>query len=162
MTRTVRRQLGLLLAAATTVVFVGWASYALSRWTPSVVDADRIAAVEVWLHYEVDKSGEASGPARMLARCDNPAAIRELLVAMARPEAAPQHKCGFPGRFVFVRKDGERATVEFVPGHDPRFYEFGHRDELARVPRAEFLAAVKDLGVADFPLECQKPLSPLP
>lgn len=157
MPRTSRR-VRLWLIALVVLIAAGVVLYVLrGPWTPTLADADRVAAVEVWLA----PWGEERTPPVLLARAEDPAAIRRLLASMEPGEPAPPHKCGDRGWFVFVRRDGNRARVPWLPGHNPDFYEVRPPGAWNRVPRSEFLAAVKEIGVKEFPVDCMKPGEPL-
>ncbi|MFO0852096.1 MAG: hypothetical protein U0871_29945 [Gemmataceae bacterium] len=145
---------------------VGWWAYTrFGPWTPTLADADRITAVEVWIDYDWDER-ENSQPKRLLARSEHPVAIRRLLEAMAPAEPTPAHKCGYMGRIVFTRTDGNRMEIPYLPGHSRDWYEllppFRPALTYMRVPKPAFLAAMKGLGVNELPLECGKGAKPLP
>ena len=149
-----------ILAAVGLAIAAGVGYWRLSPWTPTPDDADRIVAVEVWLDrwYEND---EQPVPPRRLARCEDRETIRKLLNAMIPAGDARPHKCGDRGWFLFTRSDGKTAQVYFLPGHTTSEYELRPPGTWVRVPRAEFLAAVKALGVTEFPLDCLKSPEPL-
>jgi hypothetical protein len=44
--------------------------------------------------------------------------------------------------------------LRYLPGHHPEWYEFRYGGKLYRVPQAEFVAAMRRLGV-EVPLKCQ-------
>lgn len=160
--RTRRRLLWMLAALAALVALVGFTRYRYGPWTPTAETADQVAAVEVWLE---SYSDEGRPLERLLARSEDPEAIRGLLRAMTPVTDVPAHKCGNSGRIEFVRKDGNRYTVGYLPGHNPDGYELvrpGDRAGWVRVPKPGFLAAVKAVGVTEFPVECGKPAAALP
>lgn len=148
------------------VLAVGWWAFdRFGPWMPTLADADQIVAVEVWLDYDWEEA-ENSRPKRLLARTEDPAAIRRLLEAMAPAEPTPMHKCGYMGRMVFTRSDGNQMEIPYLPGHSQDWYElqppFRPALTYTRVPRPAFLAAMKGAGVTELPLECGKGAKPLP
>src|SRR5688572_7489024 len=114
MTRRTRRLLGMLVAVVVLAAVVGFLRLRFGPWTPTAETADQVAAVEVWLE---SYSDEGRPLERLLARSEDPEAIRGLLRAMTPTAEVPAHKCGNSGRIVFVRRDGNRYTLGYLPGH---------------------------------------------
>ena len=51
------------------------------------------------------------------------------------------------GYLVLSSPTGTQATIAFLPGHDPAFYEIRYESKKFDLPRAEFLSAIETLGV---------------
>jgi hypothetical protein len=83
----------------------------------------------------------------------NPAIVDDLVTVLRTAKETPDHKCSSAGVIHLQRPFGFPERLEFLPGHDPQWYEFRHGRKAYRVPRAEFVAAMKRVGV-DVPLTC--------
>lgn len=143
----VRRQRVLLVGVA--VVAAGAAVWLfLHPLDPLAVEADQVRRVEVrfepWGEDMVRQAGATSEDREVIA----------LLVAVIRSgQETRDHKCGSRGVILFERSVGSAAELHFLPGHDPAWYEFRTGGRVFRVPRAEFVAAMRRVGV-EVPLEC--------
>jgi hypothetical protein len=62
------------------------------------------------------------------------------------------HKCGSRGVITLRRSFGLPAELRFLPGHDPDWYEFRYARRVYRVPRADFVTAMRRVGV-EVPLK---------
>ncbi len=129
--------LGLLTAA-------GWAY--LRQPSVNALDA---RAVEV--RFERWGEGEAVPPGSDTA---DPEAVAALVAVLRSGAESQDHKCGSRGVITLRRSAGRPVQLWFLPGHHAEWYEFRYAGRAYRVPRAEFVAAMRRVGV-EVPLQCQ-------
>ena len=79
--------------------------------------------------------------------------LDSLAVVLAKSQPTQFHKCGACGELVVRRSFGRTVHLDYLPGHDVRWYEVIYRGNCYRVPRAEFLAVMRRMG-AEVPLNC--------
>lgn len=84
----------------------------------------------------------------------DPDAVASLLGVLRSGVVGQDHKRASRGAITLRRSTGVPVEVEFLPGHHVEWYEFRYAGQLYRVPRAEFVAAMRRVGV-EVPLECQ-------
>ncbi len=87
------------------------------------------------------------------AESRDPEIIAALVAVLQSAEETQDHKCGSRGVLTLQSSSRRSAQLQFLPGHHEQWYEFRYAGKVYRVPRAEFVAAMKRLGV-DVPLEC--------
>ncbi|MBN9122234.1 MAG: hypothetical protein J0I06_24360 [Planctomycetes bacterium] len=104
-----------------------------------------------WVEVQLYPGDEV--PARPGATSGDPEAIADVVAVLAKTERVRPHKCGPCGLITFRHTSGLVTEMEFQPGHDPEWYEVEFERRLYRVPRAEFVAAMKRIG-AEVPLTC--------
>jgi hypothetical protein len=107
-----------------------------------------VQALEVRLRMR-DPNGE-----QQLAstRSTDTAAIQHLLTLIQNAKPVEFHKCSAGGEIIlYLPDDYEYRYVEILPGHDPNSYEVRRAGQPYRLPRAEFMSALKALGVTDIP-----------
>lgn len=83
----------------------------------------------------------------------DPEAIAALLAVLRTGTETQDHKCGSRGVITLRRSLGRSAELRFLPGHYAEWYEFRYAGKVYRVPRAEFVAAMRRVGV-EVPQEC--------
>jgi hypothetical protein len=89
------------------------------------------------------------------ASSDDPAVIEEVLAALApMPDPPPLHLCANIGQLVLVRRSGAPIRLGFLPGHDPRYFEYSDGQRSYRVDNARFVAAVRRIGLSGVPERC--------
>lgn len=126
------------------------AAAALAYLHPPAVralDASKVRAVEV----RFDRRGEQPTPPG--ASTADPEAIAAVVAVLRSGERTGDHKCGSRGAITLRRANGTTAVLEFLPGHHDEWYELRYAAGIYRVPRAEFVAAMRRVGV-EVPLEC--------
>lgn len=137
--------------AVVAVVAVGLlAAVAWALFRPPAVrafDAAEVQAVEV----RSDPRGEQPTPPG--ASTADPEVIAAVVAVLRSGERTSDHKCGSRGTITLHRANGAPAVLEFLPGHHDEWYEFRYERGIYRVPRAEFVAAMRLLGV-EVPLKC--------
>jgi hypothetical protein len=83
----------------------------------------------------------------------DPEAVAALVAVIRSAEETRDHKCGSRGVITLRRSLWRSERLEFLPGHHAEWYEFRYGGKIYRVPRAEFVAAMRKIGV-EVPLEC--------
>ena len=83
----------------------------------------------------------------------DPEAIAALLAVLRTGTETQDHKCGSRGVITLRRSLGRSVELRFLPGHYAEWYEFRYAGKVYRVPRAEFVAAMRQVGV-EVPQEC--------
>jgi hypothetical protein len=78
-------------------------------------------------------------------------AIRSLLQLIGTAKPAREHECAPVARVTISGKSGDIAILDILPGHDAGFYEFRRNHQIYRVPRPDFLVAMKKLGIENVP-----------
>lgn len=131
--------LGLLVVGAWWVFFRGPGVAALG--------AGEIHTVEV--RFEPRGEGRAAAP----VHSSDPEAIAALVAVLRSGEATEDHKCGSCGAITLRGPVGRSEELWFLPGHHAEWYEFRYAGRVYRSPRAEFVAAMRRIGV-EVPLEC--------
>jgi hypothetical protein len=145
--RSVRPRLTLVLVVLCLLSGGVWA-YSRSRPDhPPNVSGTRSVEVSFYFPW-----GEERAP-RSGARSDYPEVVAELVAVLQKAERAGNHKCGSRGFIVLGRSLGRTTKLGFLAGHDPEWYEVEYEGRFYRVPRAEFIAAMRRVGV-DVPLTC--------
>jgi hypothetical protein len=113
------------------------------------LDAKGVSRVEVefepWGEDMARQPGGATGDRE---------AIAALVQVVRSGRETTDHKCGSRGTITFQRPKGRPVELRFLPGHHAEWYEFRSGGKVYRVPRAEFVAAMRRVGV-DVPLRCQ-------
>ena len=125
---------------------VGWVldpPHALS------IEAESVRRVEV----QFDPWGEEN-TRRPGASSEDREAITELVAVIRTAQRTTEHKCGSRGSIAFRDSIGLPAKLEFLPGHHPEWYEIRTGGQIYKLPRREFVEAMRRIGV-DVPLECQ-------
>lgn len=112
---------------------------------PEVVGAQ---SVEVKFHHPWGDESPRPG-----AKSNDQTVISELATVLKKSERTREHKCGSRGAITLHRALGRTTELGFLAGHHPEWYEIEYERKLYRVPRAEFVAAMKRIGV-DVPLTC--------
>jgi hypothetical protein len=110
------------------------------------LDARRIHSVEVRFEPWGEDAVAAPG-----AESRDPQAIAALVAVLRSAEETTDHKCGSRG--VITLHSPRQERLEFLPGHHEPWYEVRYAGRAYRMPRAEFIAAMKRIGV-DVPREC--------
>lgn len=113
------------------------------------LNAADVRSVEVWF----EPWGEDESR-RLAVQSSDPEAIAGLLRAVQSGERTRDHKCGSRGIVYLKTSMRPPLTLRFLPGHDATYYEYRRGDRAYRVPRSEFVTAMRNLGV-EVPLECQ-------
>jgi len=134
-----RRRLGVAAVALGLLAVAAWG--VLRQPSVSAFDAH---TVEV----RFDPWGE-DGAIPPGAKTADPEAVAALVGLLRSGVAGRDHKCGSRGVITLRRSLGGPVELDFLPGH-----HFRYADQLYRVPRAEFVAAMRRVGV-EVPLECQ-------
>lgn len=142
-----QRKKVLLVAGAVVVTAVAAAWWFLRPPKPLAVEADQVQRVEV----RFEPWGEANVRPAGATTADREAIVALVAVVKLGRETS-DHKCGSRGVIRFERAVGLAAEVYFLPGHDPEWYEFRTGGRTYRVPRDEFVAALRRLGV-EVPLD---------
>jgi hypothetical protein len=93
------------------------------------------------------------GAVRPGAKTADPEAVAALVGVLRSGVTGREHKCGSRGVITLRRAFGGPVELRFLPGHHDEWYEFRYAGQLYRVPRAEFVAAMRRVGV-EVPLEC--------
>jgi hypothetical protein len=95
---------------------------------------------------------EVAFPAHSIdARSSDGRAIRSLLETLSAAIAHPTHKCESIGKLIVCLKWGRREEFGLLAGHGEDTFEFRYRDELYRLPRETFAAALRAIGVERLP-----------
>jgi hypothetical protein len=145
----VKRKLWLAVSVlASALVLVAGGIY-LHLPAVTALDARDFRAVDV----RFERWGEDGAVAPGASSAD-PEAIAELVAILRTGEETDDHKCGSRGVISLRRSFGRPAELRFLPGHHTEWYEFRYAGKVYRVPRAEFVAAMRRIGV-EIPLECQ-------
>lgn len=144
-----RRRRRLLVAILAVGLLVGgW--WAFSRPSPvGALDAREIHAVEV----RFEPWGEERAVAPGVSSAD-PEAVAALVAVLRTGTEGQDHKCGSRGIITLRQSLGRSVMLRYLPGHHAEWYEFRYGGKLYRVLRAEFVAAMRRLGV-EVPLKCQ-------
>lgn len=91
-------------------------------------------------------------PSRAIdVRSSDARAIHCLLESLAAARVHPDHKCESIGGLTLRMRSGQREEFRLLAGHDRDSYEFRHHDNLYRTPRAQFAAALREIGVISVP-----------
>lgn len=80
-------------------------------------------------------------------KCTDKDAVQWLVKTLNTARSSPDHKCMEVGYLVLSSPTGTQATIAFLPGHNPAFYEIRYESKKFDLPRAEFLSAIETLGV---------------
>lgn len=80
--------------------------------------------------------------------------IANLIDALRTAELTQDHKCGSRGVITLHRTMKRNLQLQFLPGHHAEWYEFRYAGSVYRVPKQDFVNAMKTIGV-EVPLECQ-------
>jgi hypothetical protein len=135
------------VALAVGLIAVGW--WAFFRPSPvRSLDARDIHAVEV----RFEPWGEERAVAPGVSSAD-PETVAALVAVLRTGTEGQDRKCGSRGVITLQRSLGRSVMLRYLPGHAPEWYEFRYAGKLYRVPRAEFVAAMRRLGV-EVPLTC--------
>ena len=116
---------------------------------PLAVPADQVRRVEVQFEPWGEDGARPPG-----ASSEDRDAIAALVAVVRSAQETPDHKCGSRGSVRFLRFVGLPAELWFLPGHHPEWYEFRAGRKAYRVPRAEFVTAMRRVGV-EVPLVCR-------
>jgi predicted RNA-binding Zn ribbon-like protein len=116
---------------------------------PLTMEANQVRRVEVQFEPWGEDMARLPG-----AASEDREAIAALVAVVRSGQETPDHKCGSRGAVVFQRSVGLPAVLRFLPGHHAEWYEFRAGGKVYRVPRAEFVAAMHQVGV-EVPLECR-------
>jgi hypothetical protein len=126
---------------------VGWAYF---RQPPvSALCADDIRSAEVIFAPGVEDNVVLPG-----ASTNDPKVIAALLAVLQSRTETQDHKCASRGSIILRRSLGKEVELRFLPGHHAEWYEFRYAQRIYRVPRGEFVAAMREVGVT-VPLECR-------
>jgi hypothetical protein len=143
-----RKRRLLVVALAVALLVCGW--WAFVRQSPvGAFDVREIHAVEVRFEPWGEERAVAPG-----ASSADPVVVAALVAVLRTGTEAEDHKCGSRGIITLQRSPGRSAELRFLAGHHPKWYEFRYAGKLYRVPRAEFVAAMRRLGV-EVPLKCE-------
>lgn len=144
-----RRSRRLAVAAlALGVIAVGWWMYVREPALDGLDPGD-VRAVEV----RFEPFGEDLSVAPGFGSAD-PDAIAALVAVLRSGTETGDHKCGSRGIVTLRRSFGRSPAFRFLPGHHADWYEVRYAGKVYRVPRAEFVAAMRRVG-GDVPRECQ-------
>ena len=80
-------------------------------------------------------------------KCTDKDTVQRLVKTLNTALSSPDHKSMEVGYLVLSSPTGTQATIAFLPGHDPAFYEIRYESKKFDLPRAEFLSAIETLGV---------------
>ena len=80
-------------------------------------------------------------------KCTDKNTVQRLVKTLNTARSSPDHKSMEVGYLVLSSPTGTQATIAFLPGHDPAFYEIRYESKKFDLPRAEFLSAIETLGV---------------
>jgi hypothetical protein len=114
---------------------------------PLAVGADDVSRVVIQLAPWGDDAARA--PA---VSTEDREAVAALVAVVRSGRETTEHKCGSRGSVRFERSVGSPVEAAFLPGHHPEWYELRTGGNIYRVPRDEFVAAVRRVGV-ELPLE---------
>lgn len=142
-----RRMSRIILVGAFVAAAGGW--WFLRPPNPLKMDAGQVLRVEVVLEPWDENSVRAP-----VVASEGREAIAALVSVVRSGEETRDHKCGSRGIVTFRRSVGVPAELRFLPGHDDGWYEFRAGGKVYRVPRGEFVAAMRRVGV-EIPLKCQ-------
>jgi hypothetical protein len=96
---------------------------------------------------EVSIMDVESGQSVLDVKCADKDAVQWLVKTLNTARSSPDHKSMEVGYLVLSSPTGTQATIAFLPGHDPAFYEIRYESKKFDLPRAEFLSAIETLGV---------------
>ena len=139
-----------LLVAGLGLILIGVAGWAYFRQPMfDAFEAGDVRAAEA--RFEPRGGGSAVPPG---AATTDPEAIAALVAVLRSGTQTRDHKCGSRGVITLQLSSGRAVELWFLPGHHAEWYEFRYDGEVYRVPRAEFVAAMRRVGV-EVPLECR-------
>jgi hypothetical protein len=114
---------------------------------PRTLDAGKVRQVEV-VFLPLDGGADR----RPGARSEDPDDIAAVVAAVCSAQEKEDELRATEGAIWFTRRGEEPAELWFRPGDDPEWYEFRAGGRMYRVRRAEFVAALRRVGV-ELPLQ---------
>src|SRR5579883_1015102 len=108
----------------------------------STLAPDEVLAVDV--RFEPWGEDMAVSPG---SRSADRGAVAALLAVLQSGTEGQDHKCASRGVITLRRSLGRSVELRFLPGHHAEWYEFRYAGTLYRVPRAEFTAAMRRVGI---------------
>ena len=107
------------------------------------------------LRLEIYKSYDGKHPAASF-NVTEPRSVDAILDVLRQGVSHEDHKCAEVGMAAITFDDGKAVTIEILPGHNLKNYEFRYQRCNYWVPRNAFFAALKKAGVdiAAIPKNC--------
>jgi hypothetical protein len=140
------RRIAVAALALGLLVVAGWVY--LRQPAVDGLDSSGVRAVEV--RFEPWGEDMAVSPGSSTA---DPEAVAALVAVLRSGAETRDHKCPSRGVITLRKSLGQPLELRFLPGHHADWYEFRYAGKVYRVPRAEFVAAMRRVGV-EVPLEC--------
>jgi hypothetical protein len=101
----------------------------------------RVVAVTLELY------GPPYGRAVAKAEESDAIAVRRLTQMLDRGTSTEPHSCVNIGHLSLKRADGSQFSLEILPGHDARFFEYRYGGVYRRIDRSDFMQSVAPFGV---------------
>ena len=111
------------------------------------VEADQVRSVDVRI-----EPGEQDVIQLIEQHTENRDAIVDLIDIIRSAQLTTEHKCASRGVITLQQTALPSTELNFLPGHNMEWYEFRYGKKIYRVPRREFLAVMRQIGV-DLPTE---------
>lgn len=146
--RRMTRKVWVIVVVLALALVVAWSYF--QEPGVSALDLGGIRRVEV----QFDLSWKDEKPIAPGSETTDSETIAQLLKVLKSADETQNHKCVSLGVIRLERGIGSTLELQFLPGHHEEWYEFRYGRKIYRVPRAEFVSAMKLVGVA-VPLEPQ-------
>jgi hypothetical protein len=140
-----RRRLAIAAVAFGLLALAGW--FYLHQPEVNAFDPGGVHSIQV--QFEPWGKDMTVSPGSSTADSD---AVAALVTILRSGEETPDHKCSSRGVITLQRSLRRPLELRFLPGHYADWYEFRYADKVYRVPRAEFVAAMRRVGV-EVPLD---------
>ena len=141
-----RKAIVCLLSVAVLGVVVWWVR--LSDRGVTHLTADDVQSIEV----VVSSPFKTEDFKRVTFRTESRAAIEAFVSSLQASEETKNHRCAPVGTVRIMRGPGLVDELRILPGHNPLYYEYRYNGSIYRVPRPDFVAALKLVGVEDVPM----------
>ena len=103
-----------------------------------------VSAVEI-KRDDRDEKGKPISDANIIV--DDQQAIAALLQVVHSAQETEEHKCGHRGTITLKLRNGEKPVLEYLPGHNDKFYEFRYNRKIYKVSREKFIEVMGKFDV---------------
>ncbi len=124
---------------------VAW--FVLREQTIMTLSTSQVSSVVI---HEMDWIGDAP---KEFITSDDPQSIASLIEMLQLGSPTSSHKCLHVGTITLTLPQGTKKTVLYLPGHNDAYYEYISDGKCYRVPREQFVDAMKKLRM-NVPLKC--------